>query len=152
MGYTALGEGDFQLVLTANQTTTSDSATGITDLVFSAKANSVYMIIGSIHHGCNNTGGVKLGCTIPSGATMHLNLNGSTTSSAAYLWQPDATSGALTAAFCTENNANRGVFIGGTITIGATAGDVQLIFASGVNAQTSTIYKEGTSILIQKVS
>ena len=135
-----------------NQATTSNVIGNITDLVFTAQANSVYIINGSIHLGCNNTGGVKLGCTIPAAATMHLNFSGSTTSSAAYLWQPDATSGALTSAYCTENNANRGVFIGGTITIGATAGTIQLGFASGTDTQTSTIYQEGTAIFIQKVA
>ena len=134
-----------------NQTTTSNVAANVTDMVFLLAANSRYAIEGVLHLGCNNTGGVKICHTLPAGATSHMNVLGSTSVNTAFLWQPETGIGTLVGPYCSENNANRGVFYSGTTTTAGTAGNWQLQFASGTNTQTSTIYQEGTFLQFTKI-
>jgi hypothetical protein len=153
MGYTAQGTKQWKIIPTGDQTTTVATATDITGLSLAVAANSVYHITGSIHHGCNNTGGLKYTTTFPSGATQFIGAMGSTTSNAAFIFNSMTASGTLTTtAFGQENNANRMATFNGTLTVGATAGTFQFAFASGTGTQTSTIYQEGSVLTITKIA
>lgn len=133
-------------------TTTSNTASDITGMVHAVAANTTYFFFGYIHIGCNNTGGVKFTLTIPSGATVYVNFQGSTTNNTTYGTFNCITSGTLIAtAFCQENQSGRGVIVSGTVTTGSTAGNVQFQFASGTNTQTSTVFKEGTCVYVGSV-
>lgn len=137
-----------------DQSTTSSGATSITELIFSVEANKRYFVRGHIHVGCNNTGGVKIAATIPAGATFYNALTGrsATTSPATLAIGVIISSGALSAAtFIVANNAFGWVEIAGEFTIGATAGNVQFQFASGVNLQTSTVYQQGTHLSVEEL-
>lgn len=138
-------------ITNGNQTTTSDVAGNISDLVYAVSANSVYTINGSFHIGCNNTGGVKLAITTPASTTQWLNVWGPTTANTAFITQNITASGTLIGTAVNQENAQRTVYISGTITTAATSGNLQFQFASGTNTQTSTIYQEGSFLRIQKI-
>lgn len=155
MGHIAVGNRATisSLFLTnGNFTTTSASLVDVTDLVFPLQANSRYSVVGVIHAGCNNTGGYKLGSTIPAGATSYFQMQGSTTNATTYLNNSETSTGSGGATWVTENNVNRGITFGGTITTGGTAGNFQMKLLSVVAAQTSTIYQEGTILTIIKIA
>lgn len=135
-----------------DQSTTSNLAANITDLVYSVSASSIYSFHGFIHTGCSGLGGVKIAITLPTGATMWFNLHGFTSATTLHVTTVCITSGTLSTAFNTVASANGGVNIAGTVTVAGTAGNVQFQFASGTNLQTSTIYKEGTFLRIQKIA
>lgn len=139
-------------ITTGNQTTTSNIAGNITDLIFPATANSVYTVDGVFHIGCNNTGGVKFAITLPTGSTIWMMVDGTTTANTAFIRQAITASATLTGTAVNQENAQRTVRLSGTITIGSTAGNVQFQFASGTDTQTSTIYQEGTFLRIQNVA
>jgi hypothetical protein len=126
--------------VTANVTTTAITATTITGLTtFVLEANSTYAINGQFLIGCSSTGGVKFGNSLPSGAASYINYSGASTSTAVYLQQP-SNLGALTAT--AHNRFGSGTYLtfSGLITTAATAGSIDMQFASGTAAQTSTIY------------
>lgn len=136
-----------------NQTTTSSTASNITDLVSTTlTADKRYKIHGIIHVGCNNTGGVKIQITIPTGATVFLMTNGFTSGSTVNAWSGINASATLGAAFCTANSTGGCIMVNGEISLSSTAGTIQFGFASGVNTQTSTIYQLGTQITLTQIN
>lgn len=136
----------------SNQTTTSNVLANITDLVISLEANSVYSIEGVIRAGCNNTGGYFLAADVPTSSTFNFSLIGQATSLTAFQHQMlDADATAHGTAFNRINNAF-GLRINGTIRTDSTSGNLQFMFASGTNTQTSTIYVYGTYIKITKIA
>lgn len=137
-----------------DQSTSSNVASDITELVFSVQANKRYFIRGHIRVGCNNTGGVKIAATVPAGATFYNALFGRsvTTTPASVAIGAINSSGSLsTPTFIVVNNAFGFIEIAGEFTINATAGNVQFQFASGTNTQTSTVYQQGTQITVQEL-
>ena len=125
---------------TANITTTSNLASTITGLTtFTLEANSSYNINGQFLIACSSTGGVKFGNTLPAGAVSYISYVGVSTALTA-LQQISSNIGALTALGINRLNGSSTMTFGGVINIGATAGTVSMQFASGVAAQTSTIY------------
>ena len=125
---------------TANITTTAITASTITGLTtFTLEANSSYNINGQFLIGCTSTGGVKFGNTLPAGAVSLYYINGISTSGTLFL-QAASSNGALTATGMNRVNGTSTMIFGGVITTAATAGTVSMQFASGVAAQTSTIY------------
>lgn len=136
-----------------DQTTTSSTASNITDLVSTTlTANKRYKIHGIIHVGCNNTGGVKIQITIPTGATVFLMTNGFTSGSTVNAWSGINSSATLGATFCTANSTGGCIIVNGEISLSSTAGTIQFGFASGVNTQTSTIYQLGTQIILTQIN
>ncbi len=139
-------------ITTGDQSTTSNLAGNITDLIYPVVINSVYTFQGIFKISCSSTGGVKFAVTTPAGVTLWLNILGSTTSNTAVSFQSITASATLIGtAYCQEAQ-NRTVIINGTFTVGATPGNIQFQFASGTNTQTSTIFQEGTFLRIQKVA
>jgi len=126
--------------VTANVTTTVITASTITGLTtFILEANSTYNIIGQFFVGCNNTGGVKFGNTLPAGGASYIMFFGASTSNALFLQTASANGGLVGTAFNRVNGSSQVTF-SGLITTVATAGAVSMQFASGTAAQTSTVY------------
>lgn len=144
----------FDLFLTAgNQTTTSNVASDITELVTpTLTANKRYKISGQILITCNGTGGVKFQVTVPTGATLSLGFTGNTTSQTAFGQYGVAASATLTpTALCTNSSFGTYINVCGEVSIGATAGTIQFGFASGTNTQTSTVYQRGTHLTVTQI-
>ena len=126
--------------VTANVTTTAITASNITGLTtFILEANSTYAISGQYFYGCNGTGGVKFAHSLPSGGTSAVSHNGISTSNAAFQ-TGSASNGNLNATAFNRVISNSYTTFGGLITTVSTAGTVDMQFASGVAAQTSTIF------------
>jgi hypothetical protein len=139
-----------EIFITGDQTTPSTTAVSIIDLVTTTLTTGKYKINGTIGVGSNTTTGMKLGIIIPTGATMKLKGldRGSTFDNS--ITEIFTTSNTLsTGNFCRVNGESI-VNINGTITIGATSGVVQFIFAKTTSG-TATITDEGTQITIEKL-
>jgi hypothetical protein len=136
-------------------TTTSNTAQNITGLLTSSlDANSSYLVLGRARIGCNNTGGVKFASTIPSGTSISLTFAGiNNTATTAALATVVAGGGSLSGQSINNANTTSTCMIHGMIVTGATAGAVQLQFASTTSGQTSTIYGGSlTSIILIKMA
>jgi hypothetical protein len=140
------------MITTGDQTTTSNVASSITDLVFTPTINKRYSFEGVIHVGCNNTGGVKIQVTLPAGATIYLSYLGFTTSGTAGLFNAITASATLSSATCQVNSPNGFFKISGEVQMSSTASNIQFGFASGTNTQTSTIYQLGTQITVKQLN
>jgi hypothetical protein len=141
--------GVTKLKVTGDQSTTSTTAVDITDLVSGTLLAGKYSVSGSIGVGSTTSAGLKIGITIPSGATMRIRATdrGSTQNNAVN--EIFSASGVLSSSNFAQLNGDSVVFFEGTITIGATPGVVQLIFAKTTSG-TATIYDEGTQLKIEK--
>lgn len=140
----------------SDQTTTLATIAGtdgdIDGLEHAVQANSIYRFHGIIRIGCSGVGGVKLGVTLPSGATVFINCLGSTVNNGTFIsLNIIASASLLTTAFCQEATGPRLVRIDGEVSVGATPGTVQFKFASGTAGQTSTIYKDASNIKVEKI-
>lgn len=129
--------------VTANRTTTGVIAANVADMDFAVGANEVWTAEFNLQNGCSGTGGSKWALTIPAGATMRAVVVGTGSSATAQQ------GGVLTAAgVLTTANFNTGILTTGyariTVTVvnGATAGNVQLQFASATAGQISTVYAD----------
>jgi hypothetical protein len=132
--------------LGSNQTTTSTSAQDITELVTSAlEINKDYLILGIMRIGCNNTGGVKFGITVPTGATANLLTNGVGTGATNYQYAIADQTGLSATAIVRVSSIFYYQFTG-VVRMGNTAGNVQITFASNTSGQTSTIYGGSSSM------
>ena len=138
--------------VTANVTTIIATASNITGLTtFILEANSTYAISGQYFYGCNGTGGVKFGHSLPSGGTSTVSHNGISTSNAAFQ-TGSASNGNLNATAFNRVISNSYITFGGLITTAATAGTVDMQFASRTGGQTSTIFGNFSSGLQSKIT
>lgn len=136
-----------------DQTTTSATAQNITGLVTGTlTANKRYHFAGMIFVGNNNTGGVKTGVTVPSGASVVEAITTRTTSATAPLFQSTSGGGLNATAFCTQATNPIQVYIEGEISVGATPGALQFTYASGTSTQTTTIYQLGSAIRVTQLN
>lgn len=140
--------------LSGDVTTTSASSTAITGLVATLEANTNYIITGVLRSRCSGAGGVKYGMTLVSGATSTISaqgkgaLSGSTVPLEEYYFSQ---AGALTTTGLIRLAGGASdIYLNGNINVGATAGTIQLNFASATGGQTSTIAQFGTWIEIKK--
>lgn len=138
--------------ITIDQATTNDASVpvAVTDLIFAAAANTKYAVSGVVKVGCSAAGGVRFGFTVPSGATFFISSPARGGTSTGVIWNASQTTNTLAVATNTLANGNGMIFFGGTVTVGATAGDIQMIFSSGTAGQTSTLYSEGTFLKFEK--
>jgi len=134
-----------------DQTTTSASATNITDLVISVEANTRYLISGGIRVGCSSTGGVKLAVDIPASASMFITGFSRSNSGTAFTLSNITVDATLSGAFSTTGTSSAIIYLSGEISIGASAGNVQFMFASGVGGETSTVYQLGSFVRLEKL-
>lgn len=135
--------------LTGDQTITSTSNTNITDWVFAATANKNYDVEGWIRiDDSGAAGGVKFAITIPTGATIDVNLFGTTNGNTAVSSQRLTASGTLNGTAFVSEAQGRYVFFRGEINIGSTAGNIQWQQANASTSQSSVIKKLGSSFYI----
>ena len=141
------------IITTGNQTTTSNVATNITDLVTpTLAANKRYKISGCILVTCSGTGGVKFQVTVPTGATLSFGFTGNTSNQTAFGQYGVAASATLTGtALCTNSSFGALIQVNGEVSLSSTAGTIQFGFASGTNTQTSTIYQLNTHITVKQL-
>lgn len=132
----------------SNLTTTSTSASDVTNLGFSIGAGEVWAYEFFMHNGCSNTGGIKYAITTTNGATFEAVADGMSTSATARTSSIMNASGTLSIAFNAVNNQNGFTRITGTAVGGGSAGAVQLRYASTTAGQTSTVY--GSSYMIAR--
>jgi len=133
------------LISGSDITTTSNTAQNITGLVTGTlEINSTYIIECRIRLRCNNTGGVKIGATIPSGATLSLTIFGIGATNSLFI---SSTSGALSASAFNLGAFTSILWVFGRVTTGGASGSVQVQFASGTSGQTSTIYGSNDTYL-----
>ena len=126
--------------VTSYVTTTSNLASTITGLTtFILEANSSYSIDGKFFIHCNNTGGIKFGNSLPVGASSRINYVGIGASST-QSQQVGSNNGALTTIGINRVNFSSSLAFAGLITTAATAGSIDMQFASSIGGQTSTIY------------
>ena len=141
-----------EFYVTSNVTTTTTLASAITGLTtFTLEANSTYSISGQFLIGCSTSGGVKFGNSLPSGATSYINYSGSGTGVTTYTQQP-STNGTLTATAINRFNGSSHLTFGGAITTAATAGTVDMEFASSVGGQTSSVYGQFLIVRQSKIT
>lgn len=138
-------------ISTGDQTTTSASATNITDLVISVEANSRYLISGTIRVGCSSTGGVKIAADIPTSASVFITATSRGGSGTAFVLSNIAADTTLSSAFSTTGTSSAGITIMGEVSTGANSGSIQFMFASGVGGETSTVYQLGSFIRVEKI-
>ena len=129
-----------EFYVTSNVTTTSNVASTITGLTtFILEANSKYTISGQYVITCNLTGGLKFGNSLPLGAASYINYFGSGTGVTTST-QKQSASGALTSTAINRHASGSSLILGGLITTAATAGVVDMQFASSVSGQLSTVF------------
>lgn len=148
------GTGLFIFITNGDETTTSASATAITDLITpTLEANSRYIIEGFIHFGCNNTGGVLFAVDIPAGSSIYGNWFSRTTINTDIITQPTTADATLTVtAFNRVNSPVGGMHFYFEVETDATTDFIQLMFASATGGQTSTIYQLGSWFFIKKIA
>jgi hypothetical protein len=122
----------------SNITTTSATLVDVTGLVTpTLPANSAWYFEIFLATTCTGAGGIRFGFTTPSGATGFLYVEGISTGLTGF--QSTVTTGTITGVGVTRVNGSAQARLFGRISIDATAGAVQVQFASGTAGQTSTI-------------
>jgi hypothetical protein len=125
---------------TVYSTTTTTLASTITGLTtFTLEANSTYNIDGQFFLSCNGTGGVKFGHSLPSGGVSVVSYIGTTTAITGVVNQSKSNGNLISTAVNRLIGSTYLIF-GGLITTVATAGSIDMQFASGIGGQTSTIF------------
>jgi hypothetical protein len=139
-----------RIFITSDQTTTSNVAANITGLVTATlAANKTYIIRGviSVTSAVGATGGIRIGATLPTGATSIIFLSGRGSSTT--MTQEASVDGALqTTASNRISAAASDLIVSGNITTSSTAGTVQFRFASGTNLQSNSVIAARTYIEI----
>ncbi len=122
----------------SNITTTSATLVDLTGLVTpTLPANSAWYFEIFLATTCTGAGGIRFGFTTPSGASGFLYVEGISTGVTGF--QSTVTTGTITSVGVTRVNGSAQARLFGRISIDATAGAVQIQFASGTAGQTSTI-------------
>jgi hypothetical protein len=139
-----------RIFIASDQTTTSNAAANITGLVTATlAANKTYIVRGviAVTSAAGAAGGVRIGATLPTGATSIIFLSGR--GSATTMTQEASVDGALQT---TASNRIAGsasdLIVSGNITTSSTAGTVQFRFASGTNGQSNSVIAARTYIEI----
>lgn len=147
--YVDLARGQIAHITTGDVITTSSVASNVTGLAVALEANSSYSIEGYLGIGCSGVGGVFFGANAPIGNNIELKFFGST-SATAFNRVPVQTSNMLSIlAVGTQVSAANFVMIDGFVET-TNAGTFQIIFASAVNLQTSTVFANTSWIKLTK--
>lgn len=146
--------GIFEAKLTSgNQTTTSSTQVAVTELKVTPTINKRYKVTGHVHLGCSGSGGVRVGISIPTGASIFITgfgtgQPGTTNSIMSFI---TASAGLFQNPYVVQSSSNGMCIINGEIEMGATAGDVQLKFASVTGGQTSTVFQLGSHLQLEEI-
>jgi hypothetical protein len=118
----------------------------VTDVSVAVAANAVYEFTLSLQYSSNSTADIKIGWTVPTGATMDYGFMAFNT---AGTWTVGRATHASTAGF---DGANTYAHINGTITTGANAGTVQFQAAQNTSTAITTNVEAGTYLMVHRVS
>jgi hypothetical protein len=139
-----------RIFIASDQATTSNVAANITGLVTATLgANKTYIVRGviAVTSAVGATGGIRIGATLPTGATSLIFLSGRGSSTT--MTQELSVDGALqTTASNRISAAASDLIVSGNITTSSTAGTVQFRFASGTNGQSNSVIAARTYIEI----
>ncbi|WP_353079819.1 hypothetical protein, partial [Flavobacterium sp.] len=137
----------------ALQSTTGTTPIAITELKVTPSINKRYSLTACIHLGCSGVGGVRIGITIPTGATIFITGFGTAgpATSNSIMSFINANNGFFDNAFVTANSQNGMCIVHGEIEMGATTGDVQFTFRSITSGQTSTVLKTGSFMKLEEI-
>lgn len=132
----------------SNVTTTLATVVDVTALSFFLNSNEIWMATYELKVSCG-TGGVKFAINGPAGATLVMQVFGgaSATVTAFTSSQVTALNTLTTEGYAVS--ATRQVTVTATILGGATAGSVQLRFASLTSGQTSTIFANSSMVAMR---
>jgi len=124
-----------------NQTSASNVQGNVTNMSFAVGANETWSFEFNLQIGCSGAGGVKFQLTGPAsgGPAVNAVAEGSGAGAATITSSALAAFSSASVGFSASFAAGW-VHITGVVVNGTTAGTVQLQFASGTNAQTSTIF------------
>lgn len=138
--------------LAADVTNNTTTLANVTGLALALAANSTYQIDGQVmFQTAATTTGIRLTQTVPAGATVVAQWNTPTTLTATTLAnQRAADAGAATTAIDTAN-ANTLATASILVITGATAGNLQIRFASEV-ASSNAVVKAGSNLVAIKVA
>ena len=152
---TLLGSADTRLTtarLAADVTNNTTTLANVTGLALALAANSTYQIDGRVmFQTATTTTGIRLTQTVPSGATVVAQWNTPTSLTASTLAnQRAADAGATTTAIDTAN-ANTLATTSILVVTAATAGNLQIRFASEVSGSKAVV-KAGSNLVAIKVA
>lgn len=133
-------EYDLNKSVASNVTTNVTGAANITGLSFAVEANSTFLVDCYYYVSCSGTGGIRFTQTTPAGATMDITYDGIAGTAISSVKIRSAASGSLTATAINSAAIVSAVIVRGFVRTGATAGTLQMQFASNTNGQTSTIF------------
>jgi len=124
------------------------------DLVVAVSANATYVMDGYImtSGAAAGTGDLKIDFTIPSGATMKYTSFGTTTASPAVQYEATVNANSTARAIGTNGSADMGVAIQAVITVGSTAGSVQLRWAQNTSSGTATILRATSYLRFERIA
>ncbi len=148
---------DITIVPSADVSTILITIQDVTGMSTTLLANQRYRISGSLKIGCNNSGGLAFGFSYSSlvGVTSWINMSGRSSSTTSIIYAAANESSGANAvgatAFTTYAAPNSSLFIDGTITVGSSDITWGVGFASKTAGQTSTVYREGSSLKITKL-
>jgi hypothetical protein len=142
--YAPIASVSTMVKLPANVTSTITTETVVSSFTYAVSANTTYIIRGRLALGCNGAGGVNLGTKFPSEAVINGNALGRRTSSSDFGSAGFATSGVLGGTLNNVNSQGGFAFVEIVLSVGATAGNFELIFASVTAGQTSTVIAAGS--------
>jgi nitrogen fixation protein len=139
-----------RIFIASDQATTSNVAANITGLVTATLgANKTYIVRGviGVTSAVGATGGIKIGATLPTGATSLIFLSGRGSNTT--MTQELSIDGALQGTASNRiSAASSDLIVSGNITTSSTAGTVQFRFASGTNGQSNSVIAARTYIEI----
>lgn len=128
---------------TSGISTTDTTIASVWDLGFAIGPNEVWTAEFNLSHGASGTGGCKWAISIPSGATIRAVVVGSGASKTTQTSSIITASATLTAELYNTAALTTGwTRITASVANGATGGNVQLQFASGVSGQFTTVYTD----------
>jgi hypothetical protein len=133
-------EYDLNKAVASNVTTNTTGSANITGLSFPVEANSTFLLDCYYHVACSGVGGLRFTQTTPAGATMDITYDGIAGTVTTSVKVKSTASGTQTGTAINSVAGNSGVIVRGYVRTGATAGTLQMQFASNTNGQTSTIF------------
>jgi hypothetical protein len=132
---------------TADQSSTNTSLVAVTNLSFSVSTNTDYAFeFFVVFQSSSTANGISLAVNAPTGATLTYLVTPQVQNSPNGpndFWNQtlDVANGTIATSSIDTANTNRVAFVRGAVSIGSTAGTINLMFGSGASGKTTTIKK-----------
>jgi hypothetical protein len=135
--------------LSSAATTTLSTAVN-TNLSIPVAANRNYYFEAILVVQCSSTGGVKVAVNGPASATVVAHAIGNSTSATAQTSTVFTALSTLSSVnFCAVATTNHGIRVNGTMSVGATAGNLVIQFAATTAGQTATVQAGSALVVIE---